>query len=324
MGTVSSLALIFNIFFCPLDTFCHSVTSKNAVLEVKKFLEHIEHPEFDIQILHDDLSSNHFSFLQNSVLPMTTINLPMQLRNEITGLSHNLDVMRCRPGPNKISIWISKSLFRQQNIPDESMYFANWYRISFQYHYLSPCTECEYDERDRWHFITLLSNLYAIVPTILKMDDLLKNLNIFTFKFGNLLVMLVSERGVQLCVRIISVFYNNREDYNCKFIDDGRILLGYKKLVTPPKGFNVISMDSHRGVLGVERLPPPTLNPFNRDVFISIPHYIAVIVIGQTNATISLNRLEHKYPMIFVEDDNCLSPPPISFRIHAFHWLSIS
>lgn len=194
--------------------------------------------------------------------------------NKNTSQFLTIDVLKCRPGSYKISIWISRALFSQEHQTRSLDYLDLWYDVSAKYHYGFLCAECDYRKYSgvRWDFIQPVVNMYTLVPTILGMDEVIKSMRFLDIGYGNFFVALLSRSGVQLCMRRIARTAVVKADYTCKSTDDG-------KYAAPARIWVVMFLDYNKQMERNEALPPPRANPFDRDTPISIPPYMAVIVV---------------------------------------------
>ncbi|OXA54381.1 hypothetical protein Fcan01_11140 [Folsomia candida] len=112
-------------------------------------------------------------------------------------------------------------------------------------------------------------------------------------------------RGVKICVKRLGLLPNITESYDCKLVDDGKILADYERL-TPLQeiwmGSYVPSSRRLRYLIPTRNLPHPSLNPFDGKTSTSMPLYMAAILVKTgRNATLILQQSWYDDPHVEVE-----------------------
>lgn len=176
----------------------------------KHLLQDVEN--CDIQIVNDAMSSNYFAFLSNSLLP-TTVQFAMiyhETQNFSTIDNFILNMFKSRPAPNKISIWVSNLLlYAKENngYARRQGHFTRWLELSTGYHYAFHCHKCDYNKIESydWNFLRSTKHVYLVVPTRMKLFELLAILGIEDKVHDNFVVALLPQRKhgayTRMCIK---------------------------------------------------------------------------------------------------------------------------
>ncbi|OXA37085.1 hypothetical protein Fcan01_28140 [Folsomia candida] len=142
---------------------------------------------------------------------------------------------------------------------------------------------------------------------VLGLGDATSFLDIYSHNiyYESLFILLISGRGVKICVKGLGLLPNNTESYDCKIADDGKILAHYGML-TPLQeiwmGSYFPSNRKLRYLIPTSNLPHPSLNPFDGKTSTSMPLYMAVILVKTgRNATLILQQSWYDDPHVEVE-----------------------
>lgn len=241
----------------------------------------------DLQIIHDGIPSGYFTFVQDNFTPMTIVHIVV-IKSTSQGfnstqipLSFVINVMRSRPGPTKISIWMATSLLSIKN--ETYPHIENYQYVSTHQYGFSCEPLCDNNQilGSNWNFVHSLINVYNILPTILDISQLLPRFNLRN-DYGNFFTAHISQEGIQLCVRGTATVSLVLEDFTCRTLDDRRNLIDYGKLRGPPRTWTATFWADQKELETMEKLPSPKLNPFNSSrtyYFYDIPYYLAVVVV---------------------------------------------
>ncbi|OXA37084.1 hypothetical protein Fcan01_28141 [Folsomia candida] len=273
--------------------FCLNGITNNDCAIPKTIMQHVENS--DLQILHDgDLTSDYVSFLQDLYLARTIIFMPQFEKRvdsfrSIIGLSFIIDVSVTRPAGNKISIWLSKRLLAKNLQSLDIPKFTAWLMVSTTFHYTSKLT-------GSWKYISAIKNTYPIIITKFSLEEAASVLEIYSHNiyYESLFILLISGRGLKICVKRLALLPNITESYDCKLADDGKILADYERL-TPLQetwvgSYNTFIRDK-RDTIEIRNFPHSSLNLFDGKIYKSIPMYMAAILVETgRNATFILQR----------------------------------
>ncbi|OXA42221.1 hypothetical protein Fcan01_22781 [Folsomia candida] len=284
--------------------------AENSYLSVPNdFLKGVEN--CDLQLLHNGISSSYFSFLQDILLPRTILVVPLIHKiGEVSSFeTFVLDILKSRPGPDKMSIWLSKLLLKtEKKYRTDSTYFYAWLLFSSSYHYGFQCEKCNHNvvRGHDWNFVQSNKNVYPIVLTHFDVLETAKILRIYHRISENFLMAFISHSGLsEVCLMRIGFCIGGRQNFVCKQIGRRRVLANFWKLVTLPKAwsgtYGPIDRQEEYGTLLNKDLPHPRTNPFGRENSINIPLYMAVIIVTGTNASLEFEQGSISYPIVTIE-----------------------
>ncbi|OXA49072.1 putative glutamate receptor [Folsomia candida] len=306
MSKLHRVVLLLNILSTIIDT-CAGTGSNYDVGVPRNFLQGVEN--CDIQILKDVIPSNYVAFLSDSLLP-TTVVFTTTHYTFTRFENFVLNVLKSRPAPFKISIWISNLFLHseEKSRDDGSMSFSGWLKICTSYHYGFRCNKCEDDAGIQYHWIFLRSsrNVYPIVPTSMGLGEVLATLGIDDNLPENFFLALLPKRKsgafTRICIKRDGLGIRWINSYKCVDKDEDNILKDFTKLVFLPQTWVGEYFSPNIPIGSNQNLPHRSTNPFSRDVSISIPLYMAVIVVTTgTNSSLDMENVYRRYPKIGIE-----------------------
>ncbi|OXA42460.1 hypothetical protein Fcan01_22846 [Folsomia candida] len=266
----------------------------------------------DVQIVHDIPFADGFGFLEYTTLPRTIFiyqNLS-KIRNLV------FDILSSRPSPNRVGIWVAQEMFETVETSEtRKQQFSDWLLMTTSEYYgfrhkdwRSIMVRGEY-----WSFLDSTKNIYPIMTTNKALDRALDSLNFDDSTTENFMVLLLPRNnGVfELCVKVSGLFIKSSQNFNCVRKYDDKILKGYFGLTPLPIIWygNYISFDQTENNRGIsnKNLPNPSINPLSRDFSISIPLYMAVVIVRRTNASLEVENTAGRYPKVFIESANVVT-----------------
>lgn len=186
------------------------------------FLQGVEN--CDIQILYDVIHSNYFAFLYDSLLPRTILFTKIYKIQNVSRIENSiLNIFKSRPSYYKISIWISKRLSHTEEKHgfDGSAKFTGWLEVCTSFHYGFRCDTCEHNKMYgyNWNFLGSTKNVYPIVPTNMKLVEVLTTLGIYDNRPENFMVAIISEGKreafAKLCIKRNGLEIKKAGNYKC-------------------------------------------------------------------------------------------------------------
>ncbi|OXA37083.1 putative glutamate receptor [Folsomia candida] len=317
MSVITSYTLLL---FSLMRTSCQVWNANSDDVIPSDLLQHVK--KCDIVILRDKISSNYFSFLKGTDLPSTVLlmsafyDIGHGSLVSITEIPYVVNVLNSRPGPNKIVIWVSAYLLSES---DNLVYtrctsrsntecvpnYMDWIILSTVTHYTHRCKQCHHVYGSAgWEWLRSTKNLYSIVLSKSNVAKTLEKLQLSSnVEFENFFIAILPSKKTslfQLCIKKGGQGMRTRDNYICKNKDN--FMKQYETLESVPStwvGHYEIQFKKEN-----QNLPPPSANPFDTKLALSIPVYIAVIIVSSSNATFTLTDNYRKTDMYIEKPEN--------------------